>query len=353
MQVKKAHILLLVPVLLILALWSAVGRVGWQIPIPVIAAKHGYLMVSGLLGTLISLERTLILKKIWWLIIPILSALSVVLVLAGQSRFGFFLQIVSSFLLCVLYTKQWYQYKEVFLLGLLLGSASWMISGIVLFIGNGFPGASIWYILFLLFTIASERLELSKFIYTPRWAQNLLLVLFALLIFVQCIPFHWGSNHVSGVLIAGIGFWLIQFDIVKINLKKQGFFFYTGSTLIAGYIWLMLSGVLMAIPLSTFYHYDAVLHSFFIGFVFSMLFAHSPIIFPALLKITERPFTKFFYMPIVLTHFLLLVRLYADYSGNWNLRKWVGLLQVAVFVIFFMMMAYKIGIQIWKPRIKS
>lgn len=353
MQMKKAHILLLVPVLLILALWSAVGRVGWEMPISVIAAKHGYLMVSGLLGTLISLERTLILRKPLWLSIPILSTLSVILVLAGQINFGFLLQIVSSLLLCILYSKQWFQYQEVFLLGLLLGSVSWMISGIVLFIGNGFPAASIWYILFLLFTIASERLELSKFIYTPKRAHHLLLVLFALLIFVQCIPFHWGSNHVSGVLMAGIGFWLIQFDIVKINLKKQGFFFYTGSTLFAGYIWLMLSGVLMAIPLSTFYHYDAVLHSFFIGFVFSMLFAHALIIFPALLKVQQRPFSKLFYMPVVLTHILLLMRLYADYSGNWQLRKWVGLLQVAAMVVFFALMAKEMINKVLKTRIKS
>ncbi len=350
---KKAYILLLVPILLVLALWSAVGRVGWEMPIPVISAKHGYLMVSGLLGTLISLERTLILKEKWWLSIPVLSALSVMMVLAGQSVFGFSLQILSALLLCLLYAKQWVQYKEVFLLGLLLGAVSWMVSGAILLLGNGFPAASVWYILFLLFTIASERLELSKFIYTPVWAHNLLLALFALLILVQGIPFHWGSNHISGVLIAGVGFWLVQFDIVKINLKKDGFFFYTGSTLFAGYIWLILSGVLMAMPLASFYHYDAVLHSFFIGFVFSMLFAHAPVIFPALLKINERPFSKLFYIPVVLTHILLLIRLYADYSGNWELRKWIGLFQVLTFGIFFLMMAVKILEGIFKPVKKS
>ncbi len=350
---KKAHILLLVPMLLVLALWSAVGRVGWEMPISIIAAKHGYLMVSGLLGTLISLERTLIIKEKWWLSIPVLSFLSAGLVLAEQSNYGFFLQILGAILLSILYVIQWFQYKEVFLLGLSLGSLSWMISGAVLLLGNGFPAASIWYLLFLLFTIASERLELSKFIYTPPWANNILLILFSLLILVQGFPFHWGSNHISGILIAAIGFWLIQFDIVKINLKKGGFFFYTGSTLFAGYIWLMLSGVLMALPLTTFYHYDAVLHSFFIGFVFSMLFAHAPIIFPALLKIKERPFTKFFYLPVVLTHILLLARLYADYSANWNLRKWIGLFQVMVIAVFIVMMAYQMVLKFFRTGIKS
>lgn len=348
---RKAHILLLVPVLLILALWSAVGRVGWQMPIPVIAAKHGYLMVSGLLGTLISLERTLILKKPLWLSIPILSAISVIFVLNGLSSLGFSIQVFSSLLLCVLYAKQWFQYKDIFLLGLLLGSVSWMVSGFVLLLGNGFSAATVWYILFLLFTIASERLELSKFIYTPRWAHPTLLVIFASLIVAQAVPFHWGSNHISGILIAGIGYWLIQFDIVKINLKKSGSFYYTGSTLFAGYIWLMLSGVLMALPLATFYHYDAVLHSFFIGFVFSMLFAHAPIIFTALLKFQKPPFSKILYIPVFLTHALLLLRLYADYSGNWELRKWAGLLQVIVFASFFA--GFAITLFLHKGRVKG
>ncbi len=336
---KKSRILILIPLSLVVALLSAIGRVGWQMPLPEMAARHGFLMVSGLFGTLISLERTLILQQRGWLSIPLLSAISVVLVIADVALPGFVAQVLAALLLGALYVKQWFRYREVYFLGLILSAMAWMVSGLVLLLGNGFPAASIWYVLFLLFTIAAERLELSKFVGMPSWARPLLLVLFILLLAVQGLPFHWGSGHLSGLLLAGIGFWLLQFDIVKINLKKSGFFYYTGSTLFGGYVWLMISGVLMALPLQTFYHYDAVLHSFFIGFTFSMLYAHAPIIFPALIGSRQKPFHKGLYLPVWFTHVLLLLRLYADYSSDWNLRKWVGLFQVLVMISFFVMFA--------------
>lgn len=336
---KKAHFLFLIPVLLALAFYSALGRVGWALPIPEIAAKHGFLMVSGLFATLISLERSLILKNKWWLSIPLFSTVSVVFVLWGREIPGFGLQLMAALLLTALYVKQWRQYREVYFLGLCLSGIAWGMSAIVLLSGNSFAGASMWYILFLLFTIVAERLELSKFIASPKWAKSLLVVLLLLLFAAQAIPFHWGANYLSGIVMASIGYWLINFDIVKINLGKSGFFFYTGSTLFGGYIWLMLSGVLMALPLSAPYHYDAVLHSFFIGFAFSMLYAHAPIIFPALLKLRVKPFHKILYLPVFATHLLLLLRLYADYSLNWPLRKWLGLLQVVVMLFFFISFA--------------
>lgn len=324
----------MVPVLLLVALYSALGRVGWSLPIPEIAAKHGFLMVSGLFGTLISLERSLILKNRWWLSIPIFSAFSVVLIF-NYEVVAFGLQLLAATLLTILYIHQWKKYAENYFFGLCLSSLSWGMAAVVLLAGKAFAAASMWYLLFLLFTIVAERLELSKFVATPKWAKPLLLALLALLFAAQAIPFHWGANYVSGILVAGIAYWLMNFDIININLKKKGFFYYTGSSLFGGYAWLMLSGVLMALPLDAPYHYDAVLHSFFIGFAFLMLYAHAPIIFPALLGTGHKPFHKILYLPVFATHALLLLRLFADYSLNWQLRKWTGLLQIVVMLFFF------------------
>lgn len=340
MLMKKSHFLFLVPVLLALAFYSALGRVGWSLPIPEIAARHGFLMVSGLFGTLISLERTLILKQNGWLAIPLISALSVLFLLLHTPGLGLTLQILASLGLATLYIKQWFQYREKYFLILVLSAWAWAFSALVLLSGNGFAAASMWYLLFLLFTIVAERLEISRFISVPSWAQPFLTILLLTVFIAQILPFHWGANFISGLLLALIAWWLLQFDIANINLRKTGFFLYTGSTLFAGYIWLMLSGVLMALPLSAPYHYDAVLHSFFIGFAMSMLFAHAPIIFPALLKLRLKPFHPAFYVPVWATHLLLLIRLYADYSLNWPLRKWVGLVQVFVFLAFFILFAW-------------
>lgn len=332
---KKHHLLLVIPILLGLAFYSALGRVGWSLPIPQIAAMHGFYMVSGLFGTLISFERTLILKNKLWLSIPLLSILSVVGVASNLHTAGYALQGLAALLLSGLYFVHWRKYQEVYFLVLVLSGLAWMTSALVLMLGNSFAAASIWLIFFLLYTIVAERLELSKFLATPAWAKSLLLVIFILLLAVQAVPFHWGTNHITGVLIAATGFWLLQFDMATKNLNKTGFFFYTGSTLYVGFIWLMVSGVLMALPLNSFYHYDAVLHAFFIGFAFSMIYAHAPIIFPALLKKLHKPFHKILYVPVWATHALLLLRLYADYAGNWPLRKWTGLFQVLFMLMFF------------------
>lgn len=333
---KKSWLLLLVPLSLLVAFYSALGRVGWNLPIPAIAAKHGFLMVSGLFGTLISLERSLIMRKIWWLGIPVASAVSVVLVLMQLELQGFWVQLAAAAGLSFLYLKQALRYREIYFAGLLLSGLAWCMSAAVLIAGRGFVAASIWYILFLLFTIVSERMELSKFVAKPGWAQPLLLTLLVLLVLSQALPFHLGANQLTGLLMAAVAYWLLSFDMVNINLRKKGFFYFSGSTLFGGYLWLMLSGVLMALPLAAPYHYDAVLHSFFIGFAFSMLFAHAPIIFPALIKMPVKVFHPFFYFPVFATHALLLLRLYADYSANWQLRKWAGMLQVLVIILFFL-----------------
>jgi len=301
---KKHHLLFVIPLLLALAFYSALGRVGWELPIPTVAAKHGFYMVSGLFGTLISFERTLILKNKLWLSIPLLSIFSVAGVFLAYESIGFAAQASAALMLSVLYFVQWRRYKEVFLLVLSLSGLAWMISGVTLMAGKGFTSSSIWLILFLLYTIVAERLELSKFIATPTWAKPVLLVLFILLFAAQAVPFHWGTSYITGVLIAATGFWLLQFDMATKNLNKSGFFYFTGSTLYSGFVWLMISGVLMALPLQTFYHYDAMLHAFFIGFAFSMIYAHAPIIFPALLKKQKSPFHKVLYVPVWATHLI-------------------------------------------------
>ena len=63
------RLLLLAPaaVALLTALWGGLGRLGWALPAvhPAAAALHGPLMVSGFLGTLITLERAAALELAW------------------------------------------------------------------------------------------------------------------------------------------------------------------------------------------------------------------------------------------------------------------------------------------------
>jgi hypothetical protein len=67
-------------------------------------------------------------------------------------------------------------------------------------------------------------------------------------------------------------------------------------------------------------------HAVFVGFVLSMVFAHAPLIFPAVLglPLTYRPA---FYLHVGILHLSLMVRVVGDLVqelGRW--RSWGGLL---------------------------
>src|SRR5690625_7250829 len=53
--------------------------------------------------------------------------------------------------------------------------------------------------------------------------------------------------------------------------------------------------------------YDAILHIFFVGFVFSMIFAHAAVIIPSLTG-KMVPYSNYFYLPLILLHLFLFVR---------------------------------------------
>ena len=81
--------------------------------------------------------------------------------------------------------------------------------------------------------------------------------------------------------------------------------------LLAGYVWLVVAGVtwLVAGDLHrTDAVYDVALHAVFLGFVMSMIFAHAPVIVPAVLRV-RLPFRRWFYGHAVLLHAALFVRL--------------------------------------------
>jgi len=70
--------------------------------------------------------------------------------------------------------------------------------------------------------------------------------------------------------------------------------------------------------------HDAMLHAVFLGFVISMIFAHAPVIVPAVLG-RSLPFRPVLYIPLALLHTSLVVRLVGgDAVGNRIVLKGAG-----------------------------
>lgn len=84
---------------LLAALWAGLMRLGWQLPAltPSLAMLHGPVMISGFLGTLITLERAVAMKQKWMYLPPLLSGLGwLVAIIFPNLPFGVILLTLAS-----------------------------------------------------------------------------------------------------------------------------------------------------------------------------------------------------------------------------------------------------------------
>ena len=79
--------------------------------------------------------------------------------------------------------------------------------------------------------------------------------------------------------------------------------------------------------------YDATLHAIFVGFVFSMIFGHAPVIFPSVLGVSI-PYRPWFYVHVGLLHGGLLLRVAGDLLLMGPLRRWGSWLNVVAILLF-------------------
>jgi hypothetical protein len=140
----------------------------------------------------------------------------------------------------------------------------------------------------------------------------------------------------SGIGLIALALWLLRYDMAWRTVSQPGLPRFMAVCLLSGYLWLGIGGVLWLAFADWFTagpYYDAMLHTIFLGFVFSMIFAHAPIIFPSITGM-PMPFSQEFYAHFALLYFSLLVRVVGDISAWMLLRKWGGLLNVLALLLF-------------------
>src|SRR5678816_4583469 len=74
-------------------------------------------------------------------------------------------------------------------------------------------------------------------------------------------------------------------------------------------------------------------HALSLGFVFSMVFGHAPVIFPAVLRVAV-PYHPSFYVPLALLHGSLAVRLAGDAAARYDWTRAGGLLNALALAAF-------------------
>ena len=171
-------------------------------------------------------------------------------------------------------------------------------------------------------------------------ARALRLLLGAVGLFVVGVALSGGPQAV-GVRLAGAGLlaqaaWLARYDVARRTIRTPGATRYMAAALIAGYVWLAIAGGVWLASGSLSgggFGYDAMVHAIFLGFVFSMVFAHAPVIVPAVLGV-PLPYRRTFYAPLVLLHVGLTMRVLGDAAGAATAWRWGGVLNEVAIVGF-------------------
>jgi len=368
MKPLRLTILSLAMFALISAMWGGLYRIGWYVnPLAgELPGIHGPLVVCGFLGALFALDRSLALKKRWGDVVP-------VLILAGT--FLLFFKPVSQvcpaiiFVGSVGFTLMAFEVNlrqsNIYNRMILIGSLLWLAGIGMWFLRWPVYNVYLWWLGFVLFTMVGQRLELARRVRLVEPPFQLLSVAIAI-VFLGQIALAVG--HMSGpdslmelegeairdprtlwgMRIAGFGLaataaWLLVYDAAWSLLKSKGNARYSAICLISSYAWLAVSGVisLRHAGLVSGVSYDALIHSFFIGFVWFIIFGHGPILAFSSMGM-RAPAMASLYVPIVVLHVSLIMRVVGDLTGRGAMVKNGGLLNAIALLLFIVLLTARL-----------
>lgn len=315
---------------LVVGVLGGVARLGLGGIAPEAAAWHGALMVSGFLGTVVSLERAIALGTRWAFAAPLASGLGTLAILVGFHGAGLALWIAAPVALAASSLAIVRKQPAAHTVLLTLAAASWGVGNLAFALGAA-GRAPTWWFTFLVLTTAAERLELTRLVRRADVGPPL----FSAVVILLLAGAVFGAWHErAGAELFGVGLmalaaWLANFDLARRTVRMDGLPRYAAVALLAGYAWLAVSGFAWALlPGSR----DLALHGLALGFVFSMIFAHAPVIVPVVAR-TPVIYTPWLYAPLALLHSGLLLRVIGPAFDS-SLRLAGGIASAAAIAIF-------------------
>ena len=299
---------------------------------------HGPLMVSGFLGTLIALERAVALGRRWGYAGPALTGIGSMALVAGLPKIvGAGLFVVGSLGSVTVFVIYLRRHGSAPMWVMTAGAICWAVGNIAWALNVGlFRVVPVW-MAYLSLTIVGERLELTRF-RIRRTRQTIPFWIATAIVITSLVAMV--IAHDIGVRALGVGFvvwalWLFRYDMALRSLRKPGVHRFAAVALLIAHFWLGVSGALMIAfgGWAGVLKYDTILHSFFLGFVVSMIFGHAPVVFPAVLGI-RVPFHRWHYAPLALLHVSLVVRLLGDLLIWMPGRDYGSVANVAAILLF-------------------
>ncbi len=333
--------------LLILGMLSLLGgvlaglaRLGWGTPSFTAGASawHGALMVSAFLGTVISLERAVALGRGWAYLAPAAAGIGgLALLTSAPLLMAQVLGVGGASILVAASAKIMRRLMAPFTIILAIGSLCWFVGNTVWMSGSPLTDAVPWWLSFLVLTIAGERLEINRFLPMPPVALKLFFITIGVILLGALISLRAedAGLRLFSVGLLALAVWLLRYDIARRNSGQPGLTGFIAHCLLSGYVWLMLAGMFgLAGGFEPGHPWrDATLHAVGLGFVFSMIFGHAPIILPAVARV-RLLYHPFFYIPLAVLHASLVLRIFGGLDANFPLRSEGGLLNAIALLLF-------------------
>jgi hypothetical protein len=335
----RLALIALAAVSLVAGLWAGLVRLGWPLPGGAgLSLAPGPLMVAGVLGVVIGLERAVALGHGWAYGAPVAAGLGgIALIIGLPPTVAAWLFTVSSLLLVAIFVCIYRRRPEWSSAVMAAGAVIWVVSNGLWLGGRATPELVPWWAAFLVLTIAGERLELAQVLLPAPVRLGLLAAIVVIVVGLILSA----ALYLPGVRLAGLGLlllggWLIRYDVARRAARRAGLAGFGAICLLLGYVWLTVAGLLWLLgpdALPGAFWYDAMVHSVFLGFVFSMIFGHAPTIIPAVTGVAV-PFERVFHLHVGLLHASLLLRIVGDLAASSDARAWGGLLNVTAMLLF-------------------
>lgn len=338
----RAGIMALAALALIMGLYAGLGRIGFPFAAQ-LATLHGPLLICGLFGTLIGLERAVAIGGGWMFVAPLASGVGTLALLAGVSPpVGAAAYAVSAAVLtagCLLITLR---QPALFTGALMFGAIAWLVGNLLWMTGRSIPDVSGWWLAFLVLTVAAERLELSRLLPPMRGSEALFLFSLGLTLAGAQNGLMTGNGAILfGLALICLTAWLLRHDIARFGIRQSGQVRFMATCMLAAYVWLAAAAaaLLFAAPSSVAFGYDIALHAVLIGFVLSMVFGHALIILPAILALRVS-YTPLLYWALLLLHLSVLLRIGSG-LGEWAAGRLVsGVLTLVSLLLFAGLLAF-------------
>ena len=284
---------------------------GWLSPA---VTSHAFLMICTFMGTVIGIERAVAVKHPLSFAGPLASGVAGIAALCGAATAATWLVAAASLAFVAANVVVVVRQRAAHTRLLLVAALAWATGSLLHAMGAQADAVVPWWFCFLVLTIAAERLEMTRLMRRRRGASLVLYGNFGAMLSgaaLSAFSSAWGGV-LYGLSLLGLSVWLMAFDIARRTVRAPGLSRYMAICLLLGYLWLFVAGGAWVATSLGWPFRDAALHALALGFVFSMMLGHAPVILPAIAGV-KLLFGWAYYVPLALLHGSLAVRLVAGH----------------------------------------